>query len=132
LLTAAGVVRYAGVSHPPFVDYRRWLKRSARALRQDPTPAEHKLWFEFLRDLPVRFTRQKPLGEYIADFYCASAMLVIEVDGDSHFTSAGERYDACRTAELEATGVQVLRFTNPEVMQQFEAVCQRIRDTLKI
>jgi very-short-patch-repair endonuclease len=114
LLTAAGVVRYAGVSHPPFVDYRRWLKRSARALRQDPTPAERKLWFEFLRDLPVRFTRQKP------------------VDGDSHFTSAGERYDACRTAELEATGVQVLRFTNPEVMQQFEAVCQRIRDTLKI
>jgi very-short-patch-repair endonuclease len=120
------------MSHPPFFDYRRRLKRSARTLRRDPTPAERKLWFEFLRDLPIRFTRQKPLGEYIADFYCAREMLVIEVDGDSHFTNAGERYDAHRTAELEAKGVQVLRFTNIEVMQQFEGVCQRIRAALKI
>jgi very-short-patch-repair endonuclease len=120
------------MSHPPFLDYRRRLKRSARTLRRDPTPAERKLWFEFLRDLPVRFTRQKPLGDYIADFYCAREMLVIEVDGDSHFTNVGERYDARRTAELEAKGIQVLRFTNLEVMQQFEAVCQRVREALKI
>jgi very-short-patch-repair endonuclease len=132
LLTAIAAARYASVSHPPFIDYRRRLKRSARMLRHDPTPAERKLWFEFLRDLPIRFTRQKPLGEYIADFYCAGEMLVIEVDGDSHFTNAGERYDAYRTGELEAKGVRVLRFTNLEVMQQFEAVCQRIRGALKI
>ena len=120
------------MSHPPFLDYRRRLKRSARALRRDPTPAERKLWFEFLRDLPVRFTRQKPLGDHIADFYCAREMLVIEVDGDSHFTNAAERYDADRTAVLELNGIQVLRFTNLEVMQQFEAVCQRIREALKL
>jgi very-short-patch-repair endonuclease len=132
LLTGIAAARYASVSHPPFIDYRRRLKRSARVLRRDPTPAERKLWFEFLRDLPIRFTRQKPLGVYIADFYCAGEMLVIEVDGDSHFTNSGERYDAYRTADLEAKGVRVLRFTNLEVMQQFEAVCQRIREALKI
>ena len=59
-------------------------------------------------------------------------MVVIEVDGDSHFTNAGERYDARRSAVLEAKGIQVLRFTNLEVTKQFEAVCQRIREALKI
>ena len=114
----------------PFVDYRRRLK--ARALHHDPTPAERKLWFDFLRHLPIRFSRQKPLGSYIADFYCASHRLIIEVDGDSHFSNAGERYDANRTSALESQGLRVIRFTNLEVMQQFEAVCQRICDALKI
>jgi very-short-patch-repair endonuclease len=86
----------------------------------------------FLRELPVRFSRQKPIGDYIADFYCASRLLVIEVDGDSHFTPSGERYDARRTAALEAKGLRVPRFTNLEVMEQFEGVCVRIRDVLKI
>ena len=76
------------MAHPPFIEYRRRLKRSARSLRRDPTAAERKLWFEFLRELPQRFTRQKPLGDYIADFYCASSLLIIEVDGDSHYTRA--------------------------------------------
>jgi very-short-patch-repair endonuclease len=120
------------MSHPPFIDYRRRLKGSARALRRDPTPAERKLWYEYLRDLPVRFSRQKPLGNYVADFYCASRLLVIEVDGDSHFTNAGERYDARRSADLHIQGLQILRFTNAEVMEQFEGVCMRIRDALKI
>jgi len=116
----------------PFIDYRRRLKRSARGLRRDPTPAERKLWYELLRDLPIRFTRQKPLGDYIADFYCASHVLIIEVDGDSHFSARGEAYDACRTAALEAKGLRVLRFTNQDVMQNFEAVCRSIRDALGI
>jgi len=103
------------MSHPPFVDYRRRLKRPAHALRHDPTPAQ-----------------RKPLGDYIADFYCASELLIIEVDGDSHFTPAGQSYDRQRSIALEAKGVRVLRFTNLEVMQQFEAVCQRIKDALKI
>src|SRR5438876_10552531 len=120
------------MSHPPFVDDRRRLKRPARALRHDPTPAERKLWYEFLRDLPVRFSRQKPLGDYIADFYCASRLLIIEVDGDSHFTAAGETHDARRTEALQTEGLQVIRVTNLEVMQEFEGVCERIRDALKI
>ena len=117
--------------HPPFLDYRRRLKRSAQALRRDPTPAERKLWFEYLRDLPQKFTRQKPLANYIADFYCAAEMLVIELDGDSHFTAPAEAYDRRRSDALEAHGVRIIRFTNPEVMKQFEAVCQRIDEALK-
>jgi len=114
----------------PFIPYRRNLKTPARLLRRDPTPAERKLWYEFLRDLPQRFSRQKPLGHYVADFYCSSRRLIIEVDGDSHFTSSGESYDRHRTAVLETQGVRVIRFTNPEVLQQFEAVCQHIQDAL--
>ena len=71
------------------------------------------------------------MGEYIADFYCASEMLVIELDGDSHFTTSTERYDERRTDALAAQGIRVIRFTNLEVLQQFEAVCQRIEETLK-
>ena len=112
------------------VPYRLSLKRPSRVLRRDPTPAERKLWYEFLRDLPEKFTRQKPLGSYIADFYCSRIRLVIEIDGDSHFTSGGERRDACRTAALETHGLRLIRFTNAEVMQQFEAVCQRIEHAL--
>ena len=81
--------------------------------------------------MPQKFTRQKPLGNYIADFYCAAKMLVIELDGDSHFTTPAETYDRRRTDALEARGVHVIRFTNQEVMQQFEAVCQRIDEALK-
>ena len=119
------------VPHPPFINYRRSLKGSARKLRRDPTPAERKLWFEYLRYSPRKFTRQKAVGEYIADFYCASEMFVIELDGDSHFTTSTERYDERRTDALAAQGIRVIRFTNLEVLQQFEAVCQRIEETLK-
>ena len=106
-----------------FIPYRRDLKRPSQSLRRDPSPAERKLWYEFLRTLPIKFTRQKPLGHYIADFYCASERLVIEVDGDSHFTERGEQYDETRTGQLQAMGVRVVRVTNVEVMQDFEGVC---------
>ena len=116
--------------HPPFINYRRSLKHPARKLSRDPSPAERKLWFEYLRDLPQKFTRQKPLGAYIADFYCATEMLVIELDGDSHFTTSAEQYDGRRTDALATQGIRVIRFTNLEVMQQFEAVCQCIEKAL--
>jgi very-short-patch-repair endonuclease len=113
-----------------FIPYRRDLKRRSQSLRRDPSPAERKLWYEFLRDHPVKFTRQKPLGHYIADFYCSSSRLVIEVDGDSHFTDSAPLYDERRTAALLAEGVRLLRVTNLEVMEQFEGVCQKIQDAL--
>ena len=115
----------------PFVPYRARSTHRARSLRRDSTAAERKLWFEFLRDLPEKFTRQKPLGRYIADFYCSSVRLVIEIDGDSHFTSEGERYDEQRTAWLADEGLRVIRFTNDEVVESFEGVCQRISDGVK-
>lgn len=114
---------------PRFIRYRDPLHRS-RSLRRDPTPTEKKLWFEFLREQPEKFTRQKPLGRYIADFYCSAHRLVIEVDGDSHFTDDGRR-DANRTAALEALGVRVIRFTNEDVTQRFEGVCAEIQKALR-
>jgi very-short-patch-repair endonuclease len=113
------------------VPYRLQLKGRSRSLRRDPTPAERKLWFEFLKCLPQKFTRQKPLGSYIADFYCSSRRLVIEIDGDSHFNARGESYDMARTEALARLGLRVIRFTNLEVMQQFDAVCARIEEALQ-
>ena len=103
---------------PRFIPYRRNLKTRSQSLRRDPTPAERKLWFEFLRDLPVKFTRQ------------ASRLLVIELDGDSHYTDQGERYDERRTADLAALGIRVIRVTNAQVMQMFEGVCAKILEAL--
>ena len=112
------------------VPYNLHLKEPSRTLRRDSTPAERKLWYEFLRELPEKFTRQKPLGAYVADFYCSRLRLVIEVDGDSHFTEARRAYDAKRTAMLERLNLEVLRFTNPDVRDDFEGVCLRIRETI--
>jgi very-short-patch-repair endonuclease len=112
------------------VPYNLPLKTPSRVLRREATPAERKLWYEFLSYLPEKFTRQKPLGSYIADFYCSSARLVIEIDGDSHFTASGQANDAQRTAVLAGLNVRVIRFTNLEVREQFEAVCLRIRQAL--
>lgn len=115
----------------PYIRYRGELTSRAQLLRRDPTPAERKLWYEFLRDHPRKFTRQKPLGSYIADFYCSQQRLVIELDGDSHFTEAGARYDEVRTEVLGFRSLRVLRFTNVEVMTQFEGVCRRIEEALR-
>jgi very-short-patch-repair endonuclease len=111
--------------------YRKKLTSRAQSLRRDPTPAEKKLWYEFLRDLPDKFTRQKPLGRYVADFYCSSQRLVIELDGDSHYMHGAQRYDEKRTAALELQGIRVIRFTNPEVLQSFESVCAVVAAALE-
>ena len=100
-------------------------------MRRDPTPAEKKLWFEFLRDRPEKFSRQKPLGAYVADFYCSSRRLVIELDGDSHYRDQAQGYDERRTAFLQSQGLQVIRFTNSDVLQNFEAVCGSITAVLQ-
>jgi very-short-patch-repair endonuclease len=109
-----------------YIAYRASLKPRARSLRADPTPAERKLWYEFLSELPEKFTRQKPLGRYIADFYYSRHALVIELDGDSHYTEKGQDYDNERTAALKLRGIRVLRFANADVLQKFDAVCTTI------
>jgi very-short-patch-repair endonuclease len=81
--------------------YRGQLTSRARTLRRNTTPAEKRLWILFLRDLPQKFTRQKPLGAYIADFYCASRALIVEIDGDSHFALGSTRYDVARMHHCE-------------------------------
>jgi very-short-patch-repair endonuclease len=115
----------------PSRPYNFQLRPRARSLRRDPTPAERKLWYLFLSHLPSKFTRQKPLGAYIVDFYCSTKRLVIEVDGDSHFNPEARIGDAARTAALEAQGLRVMRFRNDEVRDSFEAVCERILELVE-
>ncbi len=102
------------------------LTAAARELRKKMTREEKHLWYDFLRTYPVRFYRQKILGWYIADFYCAEAKLVIELDGSQHCVEDGAEYDARRTAFLEEYGLQVIRIQNPQIRQNFEGVCEYI------
>jgi very-short-patch-repair endonuclease len=102
----------------------------AREMRHAPTPAERKLWYDFLRGLPFRVRRQCPIAGYIPDFYIHKFQLVIEVDGESHFTPEALIYDAERTMVLGSMGLRVIRFTNHEVLHQFEAVCEDIQQVL--
>jgi very-short-patch-repair endonuclease len=95
------------------------------------TPAERKLWFEYLRFQKPRFYSQRPIGKFIADFYCAKAKLVIELDGQSHASEEGRAYDNERSAFLEGLEVSVVRFTNLEVTQNFEGVCNAITKMLR-
>lgn len=107
--------------------YNPDLVSRAKELRKNMTPTEQKLWFRFLRDFQFRVHRQRPIDNFIVDFYCAALKLVIEVDGDSHFTEAGQVYDQARTQKLEQYGLSVLRFTNLDVLSNFDAVCQKIQ-----
>ena len=103
----------------------------AKVLRKNMTPWERKIWYVFLRNYPVRFQRQKAIGNYIADFYCAKARLVIELDGGGHYTLEQTKKDAIRTTELEAMDLTVLRFCNLDIDRNFLGVCEFIDLTVK-
>ena len=95
------------------------------------TREEKHLWYDFLRTYPVHFSRQKVLGKYIADFYCAKAKLVIELDGSGHYTKEGKQYDKERTAFLEQYELTVVRIINSEVNNNFRGVCEHIDKIVK-
>jgi very-short-patch-repair endonuclease len=99
-------------------------------MRRGMTRAELKLWLEFLKDFEPRVRRQRPVGGFIVDFYCAARRTVIEVDGAQHFTADGLAYDAERTAVLEGMGLRVMRLSNAEVLENFEGVCSRLHSVL--
>ncbi len=98
----------------------------AKELRRELTPQERHLWYDFLRHYPVKVYKQRIIDSFIADFYCASARLVIEVDGSQHFTPEGLLRDAARTEIIERYNLLVVRYTNHEIDTQFEAVCNQI------
>lgn len=100
-------------------------------MRKEMTPWERKLWYQFLRTCPVRFQRQKPIGNCIADFYCAKAALVIELDGGGHYTPKAKERDEYRTRMLERQGLMVLRLCNTDIYQRFDAVCSVIEETVQ-
>ena len=99
---------------------------TARMLRKNMTKEEKHLWYDFLSAYPLRFSRQKVLCKYIADFYCAEAKLVIELDGSGHYTEEGKQYDEERTVFLEEYGLTVIRIPNTEIHKNFRGVCEYI------
>lgn len=103
----------------------------AKQLRREMTPEERHLWYDFLRDHPARFQRQKILGHYIADFYSAAARLVIELDGGQHYEAPAQDYDARRTEFLHRYGLTILRLPNNELHTNFPGVCQYIDLTVR-
>ncbi len=102
------------------------LVSAAKTLRKNMTKEERHLWYDYLRTHSVRFSRQKILGKYIADFYSAEAHLVIELDGGGHYTEETIQYDAERTEFLEEYGLRVIRIPNNEVNNNFSGVCEYI------
>lgn len=105
---------------------RQLLSQRAENMRKQMTPAEKALWFRFLREYPLPFVAQKVIGEYIVDFYCRRVRLSIELDGDSHYWGNHQRYDQIRTLYLETLEIKELRFTNTDVYENFEGVCEAI------
>ena len=98
----------------------------AKALRKNMTPEEKHLWYDFLRNYPVKFLRQKIIGNYIADFYCAKANLVIELDGSQHRLEEISENDKIRTEYLESLGLNVIRIPNHKINDDFLWVCRMI------
>jgi very-short-patch-repair endonuclease len=103
----------------------------AKELRKNMTKEEKHLWYDFLREYPVKFTRQKVLGKYIADFYCAKASIVIELDGSQHYEYLGLLNDEKRTEYLEQYGIKVIRISNLDVLKNFEGVCMHVDNVIK-
>jgi very-short-patch-repair endonuclease len=98
----------------------------AKKLRNNATHHENRLWYEFLRDYPLQFNRQMIIMNYIADFYCAKARLVIELDGSQHYTEEGISRDASREEMLNSLDLEVLRFSNLDIDQNLKSVCDMI------
>ena len=111
--------------------HNKQLVPLAKQLRREMTKEERHLWYDFLRNYPVRFSRQKVLGKYIADFYSAEARLVIELDGSQHYAGKNIEKDAERTAFLEEYGLKIIRIPNNEVSKNFRGVCAYIDTAVK-
>ena len=101
-------------------------------MRKNPTDAEKALW-KILKSgelAKMKFNRQKPIGNYIVDFYCSKAQLAVEADGSGHAEDGQKEYDEERTAFLEGWGLKVLRFWNNEILENSEGVYQTILEVI--
>lgn len=103
----------------------------AKSLRKNATPQEKHLWYDFLSKYAVRFQRQKAIDNFIADFYCHKAKIIIEIDGSQHYTEDGEKKDEFRTEVLEGYGLKIIRFTNRHINTNFRGVCEYIDAVVK-
>ena len=113
------------------MERNRNLVKNSKNLRKAMTKEEAHLWYQFLCRYPLRFRRQYVIGNYITDFYCHKAKLVVELDGSQHYSPEEMEYDRKRTAYLESQGLKVMRFSNLDVMRQFRRVCEAVDMAVK-
>jgi len=106
------------------------LKNHSTELRNNATRQENHLWYDFLRKHHLHFYRQRIIANYIVDFYCPKAKLVIELDGAQHYDEKALEYDGSRTKYLNSLGLCVLRFSNRDIDNYFEGVCQSIEEAI--
>ena len=111
--------------------HNKQLVPLAKQLRKKMTKEERHLWYDFLRSYPARFSRQKVLGKYIVDLYCADAKLVIELDGSQHYEPNNTQKDDERTEFLKGYGLKVIRIPNNEIGRNFRGVCEYIDTAVK-
>jgi very-short-patch-repair endonuclease len=118
--------------HKHFPNYSRRLVSNARRLRREMTDAERRLWAILRADqTATKFRRQVPYGRYILDFYSHEAKLNIEVDGSQHYTEEGRMKDQIRDAELRSHGIEVMRFSDSDVLTNIVGVGEAIFEKLK-
>lgn len=110
--------------------HNKELVSNAKSLRKNMTKEERHLWYDYLKNKDVRFIRQKVIGKYIVDFYCAKAKLVIELDGSQHFEKSAIKYDNERTRYLEQYGLTIVRIPNNEINQNFDGVCEYLDNAI--
>ena len=108
-----------------------FLKDLAQRLRKNMTKEERHLWYDFLKGLPFTFNRQKVIGNYIVDFYCAEAKLIIELDGSQHYEKEGREKDIERDRFFNSLGIKVLRYPNIDIHRNFDGVCSDIESHIK-
>ena len=113
------------------LNYNKEYTKLAKALRKQMTKEEKHLWYDCLRFFPVKFYRQKQIGDYIVDFYCEKAKLIIEIDGSQHYEEEIIDYDKKRTRYFKKFGLQVKRFTNLDIKDNFDGVCESIINSVK-
>ena len=112
------------------LEYNKKLIPRAKELRKEMTKQERHLWYDFLRHYPIKIYKQKVIDNYIVDFYCHKARLVIELDGSQHYSEEGLAYDSERTKVLNAYGLDVIRFTNKDIEENFNGVCEHINNCI--
>lgn len=114
-----------------FTGYDKKLKSRADELRKNMTQQEWNLWYFYLRNHRLKWYRQRIIDRFIVDFYCHAAKLVIEIDGKQHYTEQGIVYDTERTQVLQGYGLKVLRYTNQQLVDNFQDVCWDIERNLQ-
>ena len=109
------------------------LTKNSQKLRKEMTKEEKHLWYDFLNTLPVKFRRQKSVGNYIVDFYCYQAQIIIELDGSQHYDNDEQiKKDTKRDEYLKSLGFTILRYSNHDIHTNFRGVCDDIYNHLNL